>query len=341
MLCVQRFLMLLASTCFIALAVLPEFTRAQESSAGSSSSHAIVLHGGAGTLLPENFTPELEKQYREKLAQAVRAGDEVLRNGGSSIEAVKVTVVLLEDSPLFNAGKGSVFTHDGENELDASIMVGSDLSAGAVAGVKRVKNPILLADKVRTESDHVMMSGEGAEAFAIEQKQTLVEPKYFYTERRWKALQKAKKASVSKRQAFKDWKYGTVGVVALDKNGVIAAGTSTGGMTNKRYGRIGDSPIIGAGTYANQTCGISATGHGEFFIRAGVAKDICARMEYKSISGQRAADEVIQTKLVQMGGTGGIVGLDQTGNIIVSFNTPGMYRASINVQGEMKVDIFK
>lgn len=306
---------------------------------------AIVIHGGAGTILKKNMSNELEKAYKAKLKEALVAGYHELLNGQSSTQAIQTAIIIMEDSPLFNAGKGSVFTHEGKNSLDASIMVGSDLSAGAIAGVETIKNPILLADKVRTDSKHVMMAGKGAEEFAKTQNIEQVDPKYFYTERRWKSLQKAIKKDTKQAVIPKDeadnFKFGTVGAVALDKNGVIAAGTSTGGMTNKRYGRIGDSPIIGAGTYANQHCGISATGHGEYFIRAAVTHDICALMEYKTLSINDAAENVIQTKLKKMGGTGGVIGLDKNGTIMMNFNTAGMYRASIDTKGNLVIKIYK
>ncbi|NVJ67578.1 MAG: isoaspartyl peptidase/L-asparaginase [Gammaproteobacteria bacterium] len=306
---------------------------------------AIVIHGGAGTILKENMTLELEKQYKDKLKQALDAGYQVLSNKGASVDAVKASIIILEDSPLFNAGKGAVFTHDEKNSLDASIMVGSDLSAGAIAGVETIKNPILLADKVRTSSKHVMMSGLGAEEFAKAHEIEQVDPNYFYTKRRWDALQKAKQKdsaqAVTPTDAANNFKFGTVGAVALDHGGVISAGTSTGGMTNKRYGRIGDSPIIGAGTYANQSCGISATGHGEYFIRAAVTHDICALMEYRELSITDAAKQVIQQKLKAMGGDGSVIGLDHQGNIMMEFNTAGMYRASIDTSGKVTIKIYK
>ncbi len=311
----------------------------------AKSKVAIVLHGGAGTILKKNLTPELEREYRNTLRRALDAGYTKLLSGKSSVEAVKAAIVILEDSPLFNAGRGAVFTHAGKNSLDASIMQGDDLSAGTLAGVHRVKNPILLADKIRTDSEHVMMTGEGAEEFAKEHQVDLVAPKYFFTERRWQSLQKAQSGDASQTKLSHDdaenFKYGTVGVVALDVSGVISAGTSTGGLTNKRYGRVGDSPIIGAGNYANSECGVSATGHGEFFIRAVVAYDICALLSYQKMTIQDAADEVIQTKLRAMGGNGGVVGLDAQGNIMMSFNTPGMYRASIDRTGNAEIKIFK
>ncbi|NVK22909.1 MAG: isoaspartyl peptidase/L-asparaginase [Kangiellaceae bacterium] len=315
-----------------------------------SSSIALVIHGGAGTILKKNMTDELEQTYRAKLEESLMAGYQILENGGSSTEAVKAAIVIMENSPLFNAGKGSVFTHDGKNELDASIMASHDLSAGAVAGVSHVKNPILLADKVRTESKHVMMAREGAEEFAKEHNVELVDQKYFYTQRRWEQLQKVLKSTPQKSQLSEDEaknsdvknsKFGTVGAVALDVNGNITAGTSTGGMTNKRYGRIGDSPVIGAGTYATPLCGVSATGHGEYFIRAAVTHDICALVEYTDSNIQQAADTVIHEKLVKLGGDGGVIGLDKEGNIMMSFNTEGMYRGSIDKDGKVTIKIYK
>lgn len=307
---------------------------------------AIVIHGGAGTILKKNMTEDKEVAYRKKLQEAIETGYEILKNGGSSLDAVENTIHILENSPLFNAGKGAVFTYDEKNDLDASIMDGGTLKAGAVAGVRTVKNPISAARKVMENSPHVMLSGAGADQFAKEQHLEIVDPTYFFTEKRFKSLQKVKAKEKLKASFYdediKNSKYGTVGCVALDKNGNIAAGTSTGGMTNKRWNRIGDSPIIGAGTYANnKTCGVSSTGWGEYFIRLGVAQDISAMMEYKNISLKEAAKEVIQNKLTQLGGTGGIVALDKWGNIAMEFNTPGMYRASMNDKGELTVEIFK
>lgn len=317
----------------------------------STAPIAIVIHGGAGTILKSDMGSATEETYRNKLAESVRQGHAILAKAGSSIDAVVAAITVMEDTPLFNAGKGAVFSHDGNNELDASIMEGGQLHAGAVAAVTRVKNPIQLAARVMTASPHVMLVGEGAEVFAAEQGIPLVERHYFHTERRWNQLQRllnmdSDNSSLSEDEyddfEVHDHKFGTVGAVALDSSGNIAAGTSTGGMTNKRYGRVGDSPIVGAGTYAdNRNCGISATGHGECLMRAVVAHDICARVEYKGISLQQAADEVIQGKLVQMNGTGGVIGLNPTGDPVMSFNTAGMYRAAIDVNGILSVAIFR
>jgi beta-aspartyl-peptidase (threonine type) len=268
---------------------------------------------------------------------ALMAGYRVLAAGGTSLDAVQSAIVILEDSPLFNAGKGAVFTHEGTNELDASIMDGGTLKAGAVAGLKHIKNPIRLARLVMEKSPHVMMSGEGAEAFAKEQGGIeFVDQKYFYTDRAWKALQDA--LAAEKKAAQADDHHGTVGAVALDQHGNLAAGTSTGGLTNKRFGRIGDSPIIGAGTYANnQSCGISSTGVGEFWIRYTVAHDICARVQYRGTPIQTAADDVVQGVLKPIGGEGGVIGLDARGNVMMSFNTTGMGRGYVGADGMPKI----
>ena len=311
---------------------------------------AIIIHGGAGTILKKNMTPEKETAYKDKLTEAIKTGYSILKKGGTSIDAVEKTINILENSPLFNAGKGAVFTHDETNELDASIMTGNNLNAGAVAGVRKVKNPISLARKVMESSPHVLLSGEGATTFAKEQGLELVDSIYFFTESRYQSLLHVKekmKTDNSKKTAFydadiKDSKFGTVGCVALDKKGNITAGTSTGGMTNKRWNRIGDSPIIGSGTYANnETCGVSSTGWGEYFIRAQVAHDISALIDYKGLSLKEATKEVIQNKLKNLGGTGGVVALDKNGNMSFEFNTAGMYRASMNDKGELIVKIYK
>ncbi len=314
----------------------------------------LVIHGGAGVLAKSAMTPEKEKEFRAKLEEAVLAGYKALQSGKSSLDAVEIAIRILEDSPLFNAGKGAVFTNDGKNELDASIMDGKTLGAGAVAGVHRVKNPITLARAVMEKSEHVMMIGDGAEKFAAQQKIELVDPKYFWTQPRWDALQKILKEEKEKSEkgekgksltadlsAQPSNKFGTVGAVALDRNGDLAAGTSTGGMTNKKFGRVGDAPIIGAGTYANNaTCAVSATGWGEYFIRLGVARDISSMMEYRALTIQTAADNVIKQKLQKLGGDGGIVAIDKFGNIGISFNSEGMYRAYINSEGKAVVEIY-
>lgn len=313
----------------------------------------FVIHGGAGVIRRGSLTPAREKEYRDKLQEAVLAGYRTLQSGKPAMDAVEAAIRILEDSPLFNAGKGAVFTNDGKNELDASVMDGKTQGAGAVAGVRRVKNPITLARTVMEKSPHVMMIGEGAEKFAESQKIELVDPKYFWTQPRWDALQKvlneekAKSAAekgknLSASAAFEPYnKFGTVGAVALDRDGNLAAGTSTGGMTNKRYGRVGDAPIIGAGTYANNdTCAVSATGWGEFFIRLSVARDIAALMEYRAMPVQSAADMVIKQKLQKLGGDGGVIALDKFGNIGISFNSEGMYRAYIDSAGKPVIEIY-
>lgn len=306
---------------------------------------ALVIHGGAGNIYKENKSDSLESLYKQKMTDALNSGFEILQNGGSSLDAVKATINIMENSPLFNAGKGAVFTNEGTNELDASIMDGATLNAGAVAGVKHIKNPIDAAIEVMLNSPHVMLTGEGAETFAKSRGIDMVDSSYFYTERRYNQLLKAKNQESTGQRKIKDiehnYKFGTVGAVALDKNGNIAAGTSTGGMTNKKYGRIGDSPIIGAGTYANnKTCGISATGHGEYFIRSVVAYDISALMEYKGRSIQEAADIVIHEKLVELGGEGGVIGLDAKGNIMMSFNSNGMFRGYIKQRNLPQIFIY-
>jgi beta-aspartyl-peptidase (threonine type) len=300
------------------------------------------------------MTPEKEKAYQESLQQALQAGYAVLKKGGTSMDAVEAAIHIMEESPLFNAGKGAVFTNEGKNELDASMMDGKTLKAGAVAGVTVVKSPITLARTVMEASEHVMLAGKGAEQFARERGLEIVDPSYFYTETRFKQLNKAKeeekvqldhsgdKGSLDENIFTEGNKFGTVGAVALDAFGNLAAGTSTGGMTNKRWGRIGDAPVIGAGTYANnQTCAVSATGHGEFFIRSVVAYDISALMEYKGISLKQAADEVVMKKLVQRGGEGGVIAVDAKGNVAMPFNSEGMYRGYIKADGKPTVLIYK
>ncbi|MGB0983155.1 MAG: isoaspartyl peptidase/L-asparaginase family protein [Saprospiraceae bacterium] len=316
-----------------------------QNSTTKNAEFGIVIHGGAGTILKENLSDSLEKAYHSKLQEALNAGHSILEKGGTSIDAVQAAIMIMENSPLFNAGKGAVFTNAGTNELDASFMDGSTLNAGAVGGVTIVKNPITAARAVMEKSDHVMLSGEGANQFAILQKLDTVDNSYFYTERRFKSLQKIKNSETGSSKLLSehnDYKFGTVGAAALDKSGNLAAGTSTGGMTNKKYGRIGDSPIIGAGTYANNaTCAISCTGHGEFFIRYAVAHDVSALMEYKNMTLEAAGNEVINNKLVKVEGSGGLISIDKNGNVSMPFNTAGMYRGYMLDNKEAKTFIFK
>ena len=312
----------------------------------------FVIHGGAGTIQRKDMTPQREKEYINALTEALMLGYGVLKKGGPGLDAVEAAIRYMEDSPLFNAGKGAVFTNAGTNELDSSIMDGKTLKAGAVASLKHIKNPISLARMVMEKSKHVMLVGEGAEAFAKEQGVELVPQSYFYVESRWQALQrdKAEEEKNKKPQDKKqekdhgdplDHKYGTVGAVALDGEGNLAAGTSTGGISNKKFGRVGDSPIIGAGTYANnRTCGVSATGDGEYFIRSVVAHDLSALMEYKGLSVKEAADTVIE-KVVKLGGNGGLITLDKDGNIAMSFSASGMYRGKVGADGQPVVEIYK
>src|SRR5437588_8307090 len=298
----------------------------------------LVMHGGAGTITRQSMTPEMEKQYRETLEQALRAGHAILAKGGTSIDAVEASIRILEDSPLFNAGKGAVFTHEGKNELDAAIMDGKTMKAGAVAAVTIIKNPISAARAVMEKSPHVMLIGRGAELFATKMGLDIVDPSYFWTERRWKALQQ----ELLKEGSAPDSKHGTVGCVALDRDGNLAAGTSTGGTTNKQFGRVGDSPIIGAGTYAaNDSVAVSATGTGEFFIRRTVAYDIAALYKYKGMSVKDAGDEVIHRKLEAVKGDGGAIILDRKGNFAMPVNSEGMYRGWIGADGVPHVDIYK
>jgi beta-aspartyl-peptidase (threonine type) len=290
--------------------------------------YAVVIHGGAGTILKSQMSPEKELEYRKSIEEALNAAEQILKLGGLAIDAVEAAIVLMEDNPLFNAGKGAVFTSSGSNELDASIMNGADLNAGAVAGLRHVKNPIKAARAVMELSEHVFLFGTGAELFSEQNGIELVDSKYFYTDHRWQSLMKDKESEKNKTGAKKtNHKHGTVGVVALDKYGNIVAGTSTGGMTNKKYQRIGDSPIIGSGTYAdNTTCGVSSTGHGEYFIRLNVAYAVHAQMKYGNKSLSESAREVIHQQLNALGGDGGLIGLDHMGNIVMEFNSEGMYR---------------
>ncbi len=308
----------------------------------------LAIHGGAGTIERSNMTPEREREYRTGLERALTAGYETLKRGGSSLDATEAAVRVLEDDPHFNAGKGSVFTSAGTNEMDAAIMDGKTLAAGAVASLKHIKNPINLARLVMEKSGHVMMDGEGAEAFARENGIEPVDQKYFFTQERWDALQKMKATEKSRTGAtgkkflINDQdRHGTVGAVALDQNGNLAAATSTGGTTNKRPGRIGDSPVIGAGTYANNsTCAVSATGDGEYFIRATVGRDVSALMEYRGMSLKDAAQAALD-KVGKLGGTGGLIAIDRLGNIALPFNTAGMYRGYVDPNGKFVIEIYR
>ncbi|MBS1927912.1 MAG: isoaspartyl peptidase/L-asparaginase [Chitinophagaceae bacterium] len=311
---------------------------------------SIAIHGGAGTILKSDMTSDLEQAYARGLEDAVNAGYAVLEEGGSAINAVKAAVVILEDNLLFNAGRGSVFTKKGVQEMDAAIMDGKKLAAGAIAGVRNVRNPIELAAEVMKNSNHVFLSGKGANDFAIKQGVKLEPDEYFFSQFRydqWKVMRDSDNYSLDHthqglEELMKDKKFGTVGAVACDSEGNIAAATSTGGMTNKKYGRIGDSPLIGSGTYANNgTCAISCTGHGEPFICAVAAHDVSAMMEYKNLSLHDAMHEVVMVKLVEMEGEGGMIGVDAQGNISMIFNSAGMYRAMKNSKGDFAVGIYQ
>jgi len=312
------------------------------------SKYAIAIHGGAGTILQSTMTSEKEKAYKAALQDAIEAGETVLKKGGSSLDAVEFAIVSLENNPLFNAGKGAVFTHNGKNEMDASIMYGKDLTAGAVAGVTNIKNPISLSRAVMEKSEHVLLTGAGAIDFAKKINAEFADDDYFFVQMRYEQLQKAKESDTMILDHTEDKfengekKFGTVGCVALDIHGNIAAGTSTGGMTNKKFGRVGDSPIIGAGTYANNnTCAVSCTGHGEFFLRSVVAYDISCLMEYKGLTLKQACDIVVMDKLVKIGGEGGLIALDAKGNIELPFNSEGMYRAKKSSDSDLYIGIYK
>ena len=320
---------------FICFAILLITTAVR---AQTAKKYAMVIHGGAGVMDQKSMTSEMQNEYIAVLSRVLQVGDSVLSHGGTCMDAVEKSIMIMEDSPLFNAGKGAVFTHDGIVELDASVMDGKSLKAGAIAAVRDIKNPIRVARAVMDKSEHVMLSGLGASQFAKEQGFEPVDNSYFHTEKRYQSLQELLK---KEKEATINDKHGTVGCVALDRYGNIAAGTSTGGMNNKKYGRIGDSPIIGAGTYANnETGGFSCTGHGEYYIRLGFSRDISAIMEYSKFSITEACQEEIR-KLTEMGGTGGVIGLDKKGNIAMEFNTSGMFRGYIKSNGETKVSIFK
>ena len=314
----------------------------------------MVIHGGAGTILKSQMTPEKEKAYKDVLTLALQSGYNKLKAGESSLNAIETAVRIMEDSPLFNAGKGSVFTNEGKNEMDAAIMDGKTLMAGSVAGVTTIKNPVTAARAVMEKSEHVMMVGAGAEKFAKESGVEIVDPKYFWTKERWDSLQEIKKQDSIKAKLNqgdkktiiwgvenRDNKFGTVGAVALDAKGNLGAATSTGGMTNKKYGRVGDAPLIGIGTYANKNVGISCTGWGEFFIRNVVAYDVAALIEYKKLSLKDAAEEVVLKKVPALGGDGGLIALDKNGFVSMPFNTAGMYRGTVTKDGRIEVFIYK
>ena len=310
--------------------------------------YAIAIHGGAGTILQSTMTPEKELAYKNGLQDAIEAGESILKSGGSAFDAVESAIIQLENNPLFNAGKGAVFTNTGTHEMDASIMNGKDLMAGAIAGVQGVKNPISLARAVMEQSEHVLLTGNGAMDFAKKVNAPIEKEDYFFVQLRYDQLQQAKQSNsmildhTEDKIEHGEKKFGTVGCVALDLNGNLAAGTSTGGMTNKKFGRVGDSSIIGAGTYANNnTCAISCTGHGELFIRSVVAYDISCLMEYKNLSLKEACDIVVMDKLVKIGGEGGLIALDAKGNIVLPFNSEGMYRASKKQNEDIFIGIYK
>lgn len=310
--------------------------------AAHAAEPVLVIHGGAGTIRRADMSADAEKQYRDALAAALRTGQKILLEGGSSLDAVEATIRVLEDHPLFNAGRGAVFTHDGRNEHDASIMEGATRRAGAVAGVSIIRNPISAARAVMEKSPHVMLSGRGAELFATQQGLEVVDPSYFWTESRWKALSRALQLESAVADVPLEFRSGTVGAVALDRSGNLAAATSTGGMTNKRWGRIGDSPVIGAGTFAdNDTCAVSATGHGEYFIRWAVAHEIASLMRYGGRTVGEAARNVVHEQLASAGGDGGVIALDRNGNFALEFNSEGMYRGWIRADGDPNVAIFR
>lgn len=310
----------------------------------SHNNYGIAIHGGAGTILKSEMTPDKELAYTKALTAAIEAGEKILKVEGSALDAVEQAITVLENSPLFNAGCGSVFTHQETHEMDASIMRGDNLMAGAVAGIKNIKNPIQLSRKVMENSEHVMLCGEGAVEFAKKMGFEFTPDSYFYTEQRheqWKKAIAEDTVALDHNIKTNEKKFGTVGAVALDKHGNLAAGTSTGGMTNKKFGRIGDSPIIGAGTYANNAqCAVSCTGHGEFFIKAVVAYDVFCLMEYKQLSLEEACNKVVKEKLVQIGGEGGLIAIDKLGNISLCFNSEGMYRASAGSNQALHVAIY-
>ena len=350
---IKKIVQALLTAAFVAL--LAWFSAAPSALAQDSEArYVLAIHGGAGTISRSDLTPELERAYHEALRTALETGYKVLDEGGSSPDAVVATLRTMEESPLFNAGKGAVFTSEGTVELDASIMDGRTRNAGAVSGLKEIRSPITLARLVMEESPHVMLTGPGAEAFGRTHNVETVSNDFFYTDRRRRQLERAQQQErqvnpsgtgahlLDEDREAEHHAYGTVGAVALDQAGNLAAGTSTGGMTNKRFGRVGDSPIIGAGTYAdNATCAISATGHGEYFIRGVVAYDVAAMMQYAGLSLNAAANAVVMGRLTELGGTGGIVALDREGRVAMPFNTPGMYRGAIDEDGNVVVKIYR
>jgi beta-aspartyl-peptidase (threonine type) len=310
--------------------------------------YSIAIHGGAGTILKSTMTPEKEQAYTQALQDAIDAGESVLKTGGAALDAVELAIASLENNPLFNAGKGAVFTHTGKHEMDASIMSGVDLRAGAVAGVSNIKNPISLSRAVMEKSEHVFLAGLGALDFAKKVNAKFENDDYFFVQMRYEQLQMALKSDSMILDHTEDTfesgekKFGTVGAVVMDVHGNLAAGTSTGGMTNKNYGRIGDTPMVGAGTYANNnTCAISCTGHGEFFIRSVVAYDISCLIEYKGLTLKEACDIVVMNKLVKIGGEGGLIAIDKLGNIVLPFNSEGMYRAKKTNDSSVFIGIYK
>lgn len=355
----RAFTLLTLAGLFVSGAMLEPGTSVTAAQAKAPQKWAVVLHGGAGVIERKSMSKETDAAYRAALKTAIQAAASVLDKGGSSLDAVEAAIKIMEDDPLFNAGKGAVFTADGKNELDAAVMEGATMKAGAVAGVTRTRHPISLARAVMEKSPHVMLIGAGADQFAASVGLEQVDPSYFFTERRWQGLIKqlkkenlpipprpagappAPQGGMADLEPPDAHKYGTVGVVALDRNGVIAAGTSTGGTQAKRWGRVGDSPIIGAGTYAsNQSCAVSATGTGEYFIRLTVARTICALVQYKGMSLQAAADEVVQKDLKAIKGDGGVIAIAPDGQMAWSFNTPGMYRARVAEGGGVEVGIY-
>ncbi len=307
----------------------------------SQTDYALVIHGGAGNIARESISPEQEREYHEKLQEALLAGEELLKNGGTSLDAIEAAIRILEDSPLFNAGRGAVFTSEGNNELDASIMCGATLNAGAVAGITTLRHPVSAARKVMEVSPHVMLIGKGAEQFGYEQGLEVVDPSWFFDQRRWEQYREFLRRQQMRGAIDSNDKMGTVGAVALDTHGNLAAATSTGGMTGKQYGRVGDVPVIGAGTYANNaTCAVSATGHGEFFIRYVVSHEISSLMRYRGASLDEAAGELINQTLKDAGGNGGVIAIDHQGNISMPFNTTAMFRGYIKSDGSRLVKIF-